>query len=238
MKVLFDNKLLDATATADNASENYPVTNLQHEFLKKRYQSIALTYDTVKFTFDTATDIDCIFFAYSNAGQIDVRLYDASDVLLADDTWTGVDDITARSKFYSTTYSVKYIEIDVYGGVGGYLGGVAAGECVNLGYITSPWAEPYQDNSFTDGSPAGQQLQNKIRPLRNYTWVVRDLTRTEANTQRALYEEYGIGALVWVDVTYDNHDFIAPFYAIISDTIRTTKNGIRYDIEWSFREAR
>lgn len=237
MKILFNNVLLDATLSANNASPNYPVDNLIHRFLKKRYQHTAASFDTVTVTLDTSTDIDYFFAGYSNAPQIVVRLYDSTPTLLKTDTITNIGE-GSKSINYGQTYSVKTIEIDVYGGSGGYLGGIGAGEVEEFKDPLSPWEEPYQDNTKINSSDEGQTTRNKRRPLKLYSWSFRELTRIEANEKKDLYEDYSIGAIVWVDPFEDGGDYMQPIYAIIENPPLESKNGRRYDQQWSFREAR
>ena len=238
MKILFDNKILDATLSANNASANYPVDNLIHRFLKKRYQHTAASFDTVTVTFSALTDIDYFFAGYTNSTQLVVRLYDSTPTLLKTDTiTTGLCDGVVSIK-YDQTYSVETIEIDIYGGSGTYLGGIAAGVVENFKDPTSPWEEPYLDNTRRNSSDSGQVSRNQIKPLRVNNWIFRELTRDEANDKEELYLDYSVGAIVWIDPFEDDNTFMEPYYATIQDAPRTNKNGRRYDQQWSFREAR
>lgn len=237
MKILFDNVLLDATLSADAASANYPVENLIHQFLYKRYQHLDPSYDTVTITLDAETDINYFFAGYSNAPQVVVRIYSGAAALLSTDTLTSIGTGTKRIK-YSQTYAVKTIEIDVYGGVGGYLGGVGAGVIEDFPDPLGDWSEPFEDNTTVTDSATGQSLRNRILPLKRYTWIFKDVERSVANDYKLLYNNYGIGAIIWIDPFEDVDDFLTPLYAKILAPPGTTKNGRRYDQEWSFRELR
>ena len=236
MRILFDNILLDATFSAGEASANYPVTNLAHQFLRKRYQHTASSYDTVTITLDSATDIDCFFAGYSNSTQLVVRFYDALDALLL--TETLVVDSGTNSFYKNQTYSVKKIEIDVYGASGTYLGGVGAGVCEVFPNPMSPWEEPFIDNSRVTSSDYGQTLNDQIEPIRRYAWMFRDSTRDGVNDLRDLYKLYPMGSRIWIDPFEDNHDYMEPFYGVVENTPFTPKNGRRFDMEWYFKEAR
>lgn len=237
MRILFENVLLDASLSAGSASDNYPVTNLIDRFLKKRYQHTAAVYDTVTITLSTSTDIDYFFAGYSNSSQIVVRLYNAAAALLSTDTITSIGAGT-KSIDYGQTYSVKSIQIDVYGASGTYLGGVAAGVAETFVDPVASWSEPWEDNTSVSGSPVGQSLRNKRDALRLYTWNFRELTRAVANSYRLLYYTYGLGAIVWIDAFESAEDFIEPMYSILNSAPTAVKNGRRYDMEWSFKEAR
>ena len=263
MKILFDNVLIDAAISTGDASANYPISNIVHAFLRKRYQSVGTDYDTIYITLASVTAINCFFVSYSNTTQIVVRFYNASSTLLRTDILYGA----ANNKRYTTdgnlrvltdgdiritqeasdedsdathfdSIDVKKIEIDVYGASGTYIGGIAAGEAEDFGDPMSPWEEPYIDNSIVTASPYGQTLQQQIDPLRSYSWMIRDLTRDETNEIRDIYYMYGYGARIWIDPFEDDHEFMLPFYSRLDAPPRIVKNGRRYDIEWQFREAR
>ena len=237
MKILFNNVLLDGTFSAGNASPNYPVDNLKHEFLHKRYQHLESVYDTVTITLDTAQDINYFFAGYTNASQLVVRLYSSVPALLSTDTLLSVGTGT-KAINYGQTYSVKTIEIDVYGSTGTYLGGVGAGVVEDFGDPVSEWTEPWIDNTILSGSTTGQKLRNLVKPLRTYNWEFRELTRALANYFNTVYDDYGLGAIVWIAHFADVEDFINPMYAIVKKPPDTRKNGRRYDQIWSFEEAK
>ena len=74
MKILFDNYLIDSTLSAEFASLNYPVSNLQDNVLHKRYQCIQDS-DTITITFSESLDVSCFYYAYTNATYLQLRLY-------------------------------------------------------------------------------------------------------------------------------------------------------------------
>ena len=238
MKIIYDNVLLGYDSiTSDNESINYPAVNIADEILEKRYQFTYGSSDQITIELEESEYINSIFFAFTNATQLDFKLYDVYDTLLASHSFTS---ITANCDAYHFTsrYFVKKIIIDVTAVSGGYLGGVAAGEYYDLGSPTSPWEEGFVDNSVVESSPYGQSSQSYVEPIPENTWLFREYTREKINELKAIYQSLGVGFKIWVDPFEDSIDFIDPFYARITAPIRPQKNGRRYDFEFSVSEAR
>lgn len=238
MRVLFDNVLLDYdTISGDNESNNYPASNLVHRILTKRYQFSYGASDQVTIDLTDSEYINCLFWSFTNGTQIDFKLYDAYDVLLASHSFTDVSN-DSGSYYFSQAYFVKKITIDIYAVAGAYLGGVGAGEYYDLGSPVSPWDEEKIDNSIVGISPSGQTSQNYVEPLDNDAWLFRDWTRAQINELVNIYKAYGTGHIIWVDPFEDNDSFRYPYYAIIGGAVVPQKNGRRYDFEFRTPEAR
>lgn len=90
MKILFDTNIKDATITATPSNINYPASNIQNDFLRKRYRPGAASAE-VTFTLDSAISMDSFFYGYHNISLMIVKLYDASDVLLQTLTLYDID---------------------------------------------------------------------------------------------------------------------------------------------------
>lgn len=260
MKILFKNVLKNATITSSEGSVNYPPENLVHNFLRKIYRSNAVEYDTVTITLDEYQYINSFFVGYTDSVKIVIRLYHGATLLKTEtlEEPEGLDRITLAgderettsgairtvSTFFgynavhwSTDYYISSIQLDIYGGENIYVGGVGAGQSWGEKNPMSPWEETFTDATQVVSSPFGQTLHNEALPLNNYLWTFRDLTREQANQLQNIYREIKVGAPVWVDAFEDNHDFKKPFYGIIAEPMDVRKNGRRYNILISLREA-
>lgn len=238
MRVLFDNVLIDYdTISGANENNNYPASNLLHRILEKRYQFAYGTSETITIELEDSEYINCLFWSFTSATQIDFKLYDAYDVLLASHSFTDVSN-DCDSHYFSQSYFTKKVVIDLTAIDGAYLGGIGAGEYYDLGSPTSPWEEDKIDNSIVSISVGGQTSQNYELPLDNDTWLFRDWTRDEVNDIVDVYKSYGIGHVIWVDPFENNDNFRIPFYGIIGGSIVPRKNGRRYDFEFQTPEAR
>lgn len=69
MIILWDNKIIDATLTADTENENYPLTNLQDTVIAKRYRSTADNV-IVKSSTQTRATYFCILGHNLSAGAV------------------------------------------------------------------------------------------------------------------------------------------------------------------------
>lgn len=264
MKILFDNVLDNAVFSSTDSSANYPADNLVDAFLHKRYQHTADEYATVTVLLPYTQIVTSVFFSYSNVAQIVIRLYDSGSNLLTTETFYGVQDTRVTSEgdtrvtsggdiritqepfavgqavHFDSVYYVAEIQVDVYGGSGGYLGGLAAGKSEEFPDPVNPWDEPFTDHSSVTANLNGQGLQRFVEPLRRYSWTFRDITRERLNALRGVYAAHGTGARIWIDPFESDHDFMAPMYCRIAEPppVWTKQNNKNYQMTWAFEEAR
>jgi len=225
MYVLFDNVLMDTVITAIGEDANYPADNLKSAFLRKRYQSVA-TSDTITITFATLTAINSVYYAYTNADTIEVRLYDGATLL---NTLTGSD------RYHFASVDVDKVEIDLSGTDTVYLGGIGIGLDYQIDPPESFWAEDFDDRSIVSESDAGQVLQEYVEPLRVYDFTIPTLDRMEARALQTEYVKTGIGRTLWVDPDTDD---LPMLYSTLTGAVVVQKNKRQYTANMSFREAR
>ena len=226
MKILFNNLVLSATVTALTADANYPATNIQSPFLRKRFQSTNAT-DMLTITFSALTSINSIFYGYTNASTVTARLYNSGGLII---TYTGI----SPSKFFADT-SVTYVEIDLIASATAYMGGVGIGKSETLDPPESFWEETFDDRSIVSESQTGQVLQEYVEPLRIYNFNVPTITRDEVRAFQLVYLKYGRGALLWLDPITDALPVI---YCRLTEPIATTKNKRIYTLKLTLKEAR
>jgi len=235
MKILFENKALDATFSCLNQNVGYSVDNITHQFLKKRFQSTSNT-DTITGILTTTESISCFFYGLTNAIEIVLKLYSAADILLHTEIIT---DINYIDSIYFTSVEAKYFTIeltttDTYV----YLGGIGIGNCYTMPDIKSPWDELFEDNSIVSNSIDGQVLQNYFEPLKEFKFNIPNNLKETKDEIKEYFVTAGRGGKIWIDLFEDNHDFFMPMYAIILNSFNPKKNGIRYSFDLQIREAR
>ena len=235
MKVIFDNIVLDSTLSSLNASLNYPVTNLQDSVLKRRYQSV-VSSDTITVDFSETLFVSSFFYAYTNATSIIIRLYIGSDSLVF--TLTITDPESEIGAHYFTGVYADYAEIDIIGPENIYLGGIALSDPVEFPDPDYAWPENYQDNSSVSENSDGNTNQDYMKPLKIYNWTFKNVTRSDTNFYKELYELTGIGKIIWLDATERNHDFLEPLYCKMIAPLQPKKNGRRYNFQLNVKEAR
>jgi len=236
MKILFDNLVKTATLTTTYPNLNYPVTNLAHTFLRRRYQ-MASSPTTITVTLAAASSVNCFFYGYHNLTAITVRLYNAGDALLKTVTIASPESGVGAEHF-DTIALVTYAEIDISAAATGYLGGVGLGLTSELPRPIADFKEELVDNSIVSMSPEGQTQQIYVEPLGSDIYTIRDVTRDERAAIIALFLAVGIGAPLWIDAFYGNHSYKAPYYGHFVQTLNTKKNGRRFDFGIELRESR
>lgn len=267
MNLLLDNKILSAGISALNANQSYPATNIQAQFLRKIFKSQNNT-DTLTIEFDSLTDIDVIFWAYTNMTAMEINFYDEVDTLLEkiyfsggsvahyygyptlnlygfDNEYYGYFDRVAGEQVYdpeswylSQTLSVKKIEIILEADNPVFLGGFAAGMVETIRNPLATWSDEFDDKSVNEESESGQVYQLYNRPQKVYSFTIPDMNRTEANDLMDNYQDIGIGSHIWLDVTNNNHDILRPMYATLESPIEFKKSGYLYSCNIEVKEAR
>lgn len=238
MRFLLDDLMRDATLSTDKPNGNYPVVNLQHSFLQKRYQADDTTA-TVTVTFDAASSVDCFFYAFHNCTAIVVRLYSAGPVLEKTVTINSPES-GAGSEYFTVEPGLIKAEIDITAaGVPVYIGGVGLGLREETPRPLADFEENTIDQSVITVSPTGQALQLRVEPRAAEIFRVSWATRVERDAAVAAFNAVGVGAPIWVDVFYGDHTFRKPFYGRLVQTVDTRKIGADgYDFALSLEEAR
>lgn len=236
MRILFDNYLADSTLSALYASLNYPVTNLQDNVLRRRYQC-ARDQDIITITFSDIMNVDCFFYAYTNATYLQLRLYRDYETLLYTLTINDpVEDCGAH--FFTLVQNVEYAELEIHGGEGVYLGGIGIGEAETLPDPEYSWKDTSQDNSASSENVYGSTWTDYVEPLRIHSWIIRNVETDDANYYIGLYKLTGIGKPLFIDPFENNHDFMEPLYAKFTASIDKQKNGRRWQLNIDIKECR
>lgn len=260
MKILFDNAAKRATISSINELANYPASNLVSPFAEERWQEnfSEPPAAVITVTFDSPEDIDSFYFTYTNATGIyavtntgaiahgymhDVEATDDGEDIVTDDGYDIgiIEAIKISDGIYwdGVQEGVTSVTIYIFGTENPlYLGEIGIGLSYAMPDPLAALDESFEDNSVFEGSVYGQSLQTYIEPLRsesyNFSGIKRDIVKE-------IWERYlsvGLGGKVWLDVTEKNHDFKAPMYCRITAVPGTSKDGVYYNFEMSFTEAR
>jgi hypothetical protein len=234
MKLLLNNIILDATITSLNGSLNYPPENIQDSVLAKRFQS-SIDQDVLTCDFESQSSVNCFYYSFTNASTIQVRFFIGSDTLVYAFTISSPEDTGA---YHFNTIVADFMEIVIIGGLGVYIGGCATGLDVSFPNPVSPWNENVEDNSIVSENRAGETQTESIESLDVYSWIFRENSREEVNYYKNLLETVGLGTLIWVDPFEQDHDFISPLYAKLTNPVKISKDGRNYRFNLDIKQAR
>lgn len=270
MKILFDNyariDIEDPTVYSSlDASTNYPVANLGHPFLRKRYQNVTGA-DTITVTFAADETVNSFFVGYHNAREEirltedgddriteegDLRLISTSKLTMNLYSYAGVllytEDLYLTNQFeaihFAAVENVRYATIVIdWSGLGaGYLGGIGLGLCYTMPDPQADWLDGKEDNSTAESSLTGQAMQDYVEPQ---TLRVFNFNAVPEATYQSIKDSIyaiGKGRPVWIDFTELDHTFFLPGYFTIENGIEGAKR-VPGKKTWSFtltfKEAR
>lgn len=264
MKILFNNLLKDATYSGVNVSANYPARNLADDFLRLRYQ-VNNTGDSVSIELSEAITIDCFFLSYiGNVSDITVSFFSGDAVqlvTLGPDVATGdgniivtgdgstmhfaegpsdyFDDYAGEqsvSRHFDTVTSIDKVTIDLVGTNPFYIGGIAAGQAVDMSPPVAAWDDTFNDNSPASRSSHGQVQALHIEPTKAFTFSFDGVSSSKYEAVKSA--AMGAGPVpCWVTFFEDTPSTIRPGYYQVEMT-GGQRSGHRYNFQLSFTEAR
>lgn len=129
MKILWDNYLIDSTITTTSEDSLYPVENLYHRFMQKKYMAES-TRTTVTVLFPEDRDVSMIAYAFNNTAS-------SSDTIVL--TKGALDTVVLDAAATDTTVLTLEAQYVLKSSTGATVGtGVLeVGEYININYFTS-----------------------------------------------------------------------------------------------------
>ena len=233
MKILFNNVFEDASFLATNESLNYPVPNLAHPFLRKRFQSSS-TSSLVTASFDSDQSMSCFFYGWHNLTSMDVVFKNSGGGTLHTINITDPEDIGVE--MFTQIDTVRSVELTITGASGVYLGGIGSGLCYCMPDPLAVYDAGNQDNSDFIESPHGQTLQTYIEPLRSLGFGFRELIIKKEIDDK--YKSVGVGKPLFFDLFEEDRTKEAPIYGKITKSFAFKYSPRRYNFALEIREAR
>lgn len=253
MRILFDNLLSSATLSArGTVSVNYPLANLTHPFLVKRFQQIVsgetvydpedpwgdgLT-DDVTLTWTTDQTIDTIILGYTNCVNFTLKLFSSAGVLLDTQTFTSAE----MGKTFSPVSQVRYVKLKMDDGTAVYpmtvyLGGLGIGTSFAMPDPVADWEPGFEDNSFGQSTIDGQVLGQYVEPLKVYSFNFFSESFAEYKAIEALLADAGKLTPLFIAPTEEDMTFIPPLYATVQLS-SPRKEGRLFTFSLAIKEAR
>lgn len=224
MRVLYNNKLVDATITG-TANANFGLGNLLVSSLSIPYVA---TDQTVELTivFDAVTPVTCIAFAGHNLENFKYRMYDASNVLTEEVLLVQLDPTEV---IYPTVQTAKKIILNLYAPVGSTasMGHLSIGE-----YLQMPNPNAYYDEALVmtnerEESAFGQVYGSNGVFLQTYAPDFSHVELNKFNEIVAMCEQIRNFHPIFVDMTEHNHAYKKPLYATVTGSEFVNKRDTR-----------
>ncbi len=236
MRLLYDNYLKDSSLTASSENSLYPVENIVHKFLEKKYRSL-LYLASITVVFPEDREVDTIALAYTNVTTATYTALTASRATLQtgnlefdnDTNITYIEPVTCRSIVFDfqATGSVQ-------------VGGMSAGVSKEYTIVQANPQLPMNSRGNMEQTNGGQVLGRNYKSLRSWVVAITDMTNElRLFTEQVIYSS-GLVNPVYVDLYENNHGEEPPMHAIIDNignSRRDTKSGT-YTMGLAFQEAR
>ena len=244
MKILFSNLADTATLSAGGTlSVNYPLANLTHVFLVKKFQQIISALsdaEALTLTWTADQTIDFVALGYTNGTAFTLKLFDSAGVLLSTQAFTSAE-LGATFTAVSGVRSAKLIIDDgtAVFPMTVYLGGIGIGLATDIWRPAYDWTPEYIDNSFGTETIDGQALGQYIEPLRAPKFSF--ITASKAVLDAVQAGVYAIGKYTPVFVIPFTGALatVKPLYCTIPDGVESpARAGLLYTFSLTFKEAR
>lgn len=231
MRILFDNKLLDATVSSVNANPLYPVSRLKDSFLKRIYKATAHT-DTITILFAETSKIDCCYVGFTNANSMLLELKDSSENVL----YSTYLNVNKGGGAFSSVSGVSKAVLTISSNDNIFLGTIGIGDTYTMPNPINDIIKAFVDNSTVYTTSDGQYSKNKI------VWL-RFLKASFATVDDIdLYNEIfslfaDVDAPIWVDCFENVANVINPLYCSV-EFKADSKSDTIYKFSFEATEAR
>ena len=199
VRFMYNNLIDTATATANSAATDFPVTNLQHEWFKKEWRSTGVASEWVKFDLGSAQNVAALVVKYHNftgaaTVHIQANATDAWGAPSVDVALPVTSDLIVY--FWSAAQSYRWWRLTIVdaGNTDGYvrIGRIFLGtyfapsrNCDNAYEI-----EP-SDPSVTGMSTGGQVSADSRTHFRQWIFDFRGLTAADRTSFEAVFTIVG-----------------------------------------------
>ena len=230
MKILWENFLKDAVITANSADSAYPVSNLAHQFLEKKFMSTT-TSETISIDMGATKTISMLAYGFNNLNGndyngitqlqqsatdgiqisqsspdgIQIEQADYADLLNSSGSLVLRIPIENGNDFNFTYFeemACRYVVMHVSASKALYIGGVGIGNPLTFDYLQSNPQLPMVDRGKPTKTDGGQLLPDTKTLLRKWTVVVP--YASVPNSVRleilAMYKAVGQSTPVWADL--------------------------------------
>lgn len=267
MRALVDNYANDSTITATSENTSYPVNNVRHIFLEKKFQSVGnQTIITILFPEDRTVSMIAIGFQNMvsttkryiltkgtignrktlNKTATERKVLQSSSTFklknLAGSTLLNGDLETGFDTIsnYFTSTVCRSVELSIASNAGTtlYIGGIGIGNPFNVPSINvNPQMNARTRNSV-DVTDGGQSLTKYRRTLENFTIGLRSKTNEERKQIVDIAKT--LKQPIFVDLYPTNHDMYRPFYGEFTDIgkIKRESDLDKYATKISIEERR
>lgn len=243
MRALIDNYVNDSTLTASNVNTSYPIDNVRHIFLEKKYMATgSQTIITILFPEDRAVSMIALGFQnmvtstkqyrlsktatkglrLSKTATEGIRIQSSSTYIVKDSAGgtlasgeleTGEDTISS----YFTAVTARSVELYISSIPSEtlYIGGIGIGDPLSIQSINPNPSMGIKSRSTIEVTDGGQSLTKYRRALENFTIGLRSKT----NEERKQIVEIArtLREPIYIDLYPTNHDMYRPLYAEFTD---------------------
>ena len=267
MKILWDNYLDDSTVTASSENASYPVENLFHKFLEKKYVSTQ-SQAIVTVVFPEDRPVSMIAYGWSNvtpgdgstltiardaednititeggAGPITIALFSSYELKDSGGTVVGSGTIEEGDLINATHFTevtCRSVEVLFASNSIVYVGGLSMGSPISYDYTEANPTFADLSRASVRKTDGGQIIGKKKQMLREWRLTIPNATNLKRLETSAMLEEVSYVDPVYADL-YDESNGVEPaIYGNITaaGVYQRDSRSQRYSMKMTIQEAR
>lgn len=240
MRILYDKSLNSADVSATNENPNFPIENINHPFVSKKFKSL-LGSSLITGIFDNEISIDSFGIAFHNVDEMTLSLYDSGDSLLYQEIISVAEFKKLDMYYFNLVENVKYFTLSADSlQLNLEIGAVKIGKVLEMpSFLGDPEVGDVLNSDITV-TPEGQVLGVKRSILFAPSFSFPEVSSLESKNIDKMVSEVGNIDKIFIDIYEDTPDELPPFCGRITEKNKTkiNKEGVSYSMTMSFREVR
>lgn len=215
MMLLYKNLLFEADLLATNEDTSFPISNVVHKFLMKKFQvNTSFTNSVITCQFLEDKEISSIAIGFHNANTGTYYLYDSSDVLLSSGSLSLVD--TTDMTYFTLVSGVRKVVLDISSSVETLrIGGISVGDPLYFPYHNTNPRVDFVSDDIVNPTEGGQITGKKKKRLRRYRAVLGTVTQSQFDEFLEVYDEVGNVVPFYYDLYEGLHEKARPIYSVL-----------------------
>lgn len=237
MKILFDNLLRNATISATNEDESYPVSRVTDRYLEYRFKSITMT-TVVTASWTTDQTVSCIALGYHNLSSGTYVLKNSGGTSVGSGSLEV--DYDTDMTYFTAVSTVRSIELTLTSASVLYVGGLGCGVPFSQDFHNQNPRIDFVNNDNLTFLNGGQSLGTKTKNRWVYNATLNDLTQSDLETFTNGLVLVGKNFPVYFDLFNGDHTLGRPIHGVLrirGRFNRDTTSG-RYSIRVVCEESR
>lgn len=222
MRLLYDNRLGEATLSMTTQNDSFPVGNLVEREIGLVAKS-TISSTTITATWGVNQTVSCIALSNTNATTATFALYDSTDTLL--DSGSLEIEYLHNITHFDEYATVRKLEIYIENSAEVYLGGASCGDCLHFDFHNVNPRMDFPSESSVSWLLGGHSLGVKGSSLRQWRATLSDISLSQKARLEDMFSLVDTVYPIYADLYEALHDTQEPLYCIYQGDKQLTRDS-------------